>query len=194
MQQAAPFMVPEEPATTERSAGIWDFAETSIEQTVRALQEARVATPQEISQAVARARENHGNQKPSDLLETLARVQGHDEEFLSQAILALGDRLAHTLTPHAPLIPFAGKLMAPSAIYETFDQIHKIARVLLTPVLFAEDTDAIGVGSVNPVAASILAEEIRSTVYKRVGIRTFVTMVRLDYESWAFLTRKHFEL
>lgn len=187
-------MIPEEPEVLDRSAGIWDFAEISIQQTIMAIQEARVATPQEISQAVARTREDHAREKPSDLLETLARVQGHDEEFLSPAILALGDKIAHTLTPHAPLVPFAGKLIAPSAFYESFDQIHKIARILLVPVLFAEDTDAIGVASANPVAASILAEEIRSCVYKRVGIRTFITVVRIDYESWSFLTRKHFEL
>jgi hypothetical protein len=44
------------------------------------------------------------------------------------------------------------------------------------------------------VASGILADEIRNVVYKRFGIRPFVTTARLDYESWTFLTRKHFEL
>ena len=61
-------------------------------------------------------------------------------------------------------------------------------------MIYAEDTDAIGTASVNPVASAILAEEIRTTVFKRFGIRPFVTIARLDYESWTFLTRKHFEL
>jgi hypothetical protein len=61
-------------------------------------------------------------------------------------------------------------------------------------VIYAEDTDAIGTASINPFAAAILAEEIQSTVFKRFGIRPFVTIARLDYESWTFLTRKHFEL
>ncbi|MEO6474646.1 MAG: hypothetical protein ABIQ96_05955 [Luteolibacter sp.] len=159
-----------------------------------ALQEARAGTAQEISQAVARTREEHAMERPSDLLEIFARVQGHDEEFLSPAVMALGDKVAATLTPYAPYIPFAGKLIAPSAFYESFDQIHKIARVLLSPVIYAEDTDSIGIASANPVAAAILADEIRSSVFKRFGIRTFVTVARLDYESWTFLTRKHFEL
>jgi len=30
--------------------------------------------------------------------------------------------------------------------------------------------------------------------FKRLGIRPFVTTARLEYESWTFLTRKHFEL
>jgi hypothetical protein len=31
-------------------------------------------------------------------------------------------------------------------------------------------------------------------VFRRFGIRPFVTIARLDYESWTFLSRKHFEL
>jgi hypothetical protein len=110
------------------------------------------------------------------------------------AILELGNKVATTLVPHAPIIPFAGKLIAPSVFYDSFDSIHKIARILLSPVIFAEDTDAIGTASANPIASSLLAEEIRNAVFKRFGIRPFVTIARLDYESWTFLTRKHFEL
>ena len=96
--------------------------------------------------------------------------------------------------PNPPLVPFAGKLIAPSAFYDSFDQLHRLARVLLSPVIYAEDTDSIGTASANPVAAAILSEEIQSVVFKRFGIRPFVTVARLDYESWTFLTRKHFEL
>jgi hypothetical protein len=92
------------------------------------------------------------------------------------------------------LIPFAGKLIVPTAFYDSFEQIRKISRILLAPVIFAEDTDAIGVASVNPVAASMMAEEIRTEVYKQTGIRPFITLARLDYESWTFITRKHFVL
>jgi hypothetical protein len=66
--------------------------------------------------------------------------------------------------------------------------------LLLSPVVYAEDTDAIGTASINPVASAILAAEIESAVFKRFGIRPFLTIARLDYESWTFLTRKHFEL
>jgi hypothetical protein len=192
MLSAQPFPPAQEgPAQT---GDIWDFAETCLEQTAAALHQARVASPLEISQAVTTARESHALQKPSDLIEVLARIQGHAEEHLGPAILAIGNRIAGTQSPYAPLVPFAGRLIAPSAFYESFDQIHRIARVLLSPVIFAEDTDAIGTASANPVASGILAEEIRSAVYKRFGIRPFVTIARLDYESWTFLTRKHFEL
>ncbi len=194
MSSASPFLAAPEPDLSPKTGDVWDFAEICLQQTAEALHQARAATPSEISQAVAAVREDHAREIPSDLIEGLARVQGHDEEHISPAILDLGNKITAALGLPAPLIPFGGKLIAPSAFYESFDRIHKIARVLLSPVVYAEDTDAIGTASANPVAAAILAEEIASHVYKRFGIRPFVTIARLEYESWTFLTRKHFEL
>lgn len=192
----SPFQPVSEPdvAGSARTPDVWDFAEDCIIRTAAALQECRAATPAEISQAVGVAREQQAGGKPSDMLEALSRIQGHGEERIGHAILELGNRVASTLSPYAPLIPFAGKLIAPSAFYESFDQIHRIARALLSPVIYSEDTDSIGTASINPVSSVILADEIRNTVYKRFGIRPFLTIVRLDYESWSFLCRKHFEL
>ncbi|MGL4398924.1 MAG: hypothetical protein ACRCXD_03570 [Luteolibacter sp.] len=194
MQSATPFLAVQEPDIHPRGEDVWDFAEVCLQQTAEALHQTRSGTPSEISQATAAVRESHARLIPADLVEALARVQGHEEERISLAILELGNRLASTFSISIPLIPFAGKLIAPSAFYESFDRVHKIARVLLSPVIYAEDTDAIGTASANPIAAAILTEEIRTQVYKRFGIRPFVTAARLEYESWTFLARKHFEL
>ncbi len=172
----------------------WDFAQLCIEQTAAAIQECRGATPTELASAMGMARDLHNDNKPADLIEVLARVQGHEEENIGRALMDLANKVAATMSPAPPFIPFASKLIAPSAFYESFDRIHEIARVLLSPVLFAEDTDAVGTASMNPVACRLLADEIASAVQKRFGIRPFVTVARLDYESWSFLTRKHFEL
>lgn len=204
MQTSSPFLAVQDPphqaagpspaSSRPASLDIWDFAETCLEQTAAALHEVRAATPAELNNAIAAARESHAAGKPADLIEAVARVQGVDEEHLGRAIVELGNKVAATVSPYPPLIPFGGKLIAPSAFYDSFEQIHKIARVLLSPVIYAEDTDSIGTASANPVASAILAEEIRGSVYKRFGIRPFVTIARLDYESWTFLSRKHFEL
>jgi hypothetical protein len=173
---------------------LWDYAELCLEHTASALHDTQAATATELNKAIAIARESHAQDTPADLLEVLARVKGHDEEHLSRAIIELSDLVASTITPTPPLIPFGGKLIAPSAFYDSFDRIHMLARVLLSPVIYAEDTDAIGTASINPIASSILAEEIRTSVHKRFGIRPFLTIARLDYENWTFLSRKHFEL
>lgn len=172
----------------------WNLAETCLEHTARAIAESGAATSTEIARGVSIAREAHANDTPADLIDIIPRIQGHDEQHLGAVILELSEKVARTISPYPPLIPFAGKLIAPSAFYESFDRIHRSARILLAPVIFAEDTDAIGTASINPIAASILAREISGAVLKRFGIGPFLTIARIDYESWTFLSRKHFEL
>jgi hypothetical protein len=170
------------------------LVEDCLDRTGEALIATRSASHLEISHAVGSVRQAAAEGIPLDLLEAVARAQGHQEEHLGNIILGLAERLANTLNPAPPVIPFAGKLIAPSAFYESFEQLHRTARALLTPVVFVEDTDSIGVASANPIAASLLATTIQDVVFRRFGIRPFVTVARLDYESWTFLTRKHFGL
>ena len=115
MQSTSPFLAVPEPVLQTRGGDLWDLAEVCLQRTAGALHEARAATPAEVSQAISIARESHVEERPMDMLEVMARVQGHGEEHLSAAILDLGNKVAATLTPYAPLIPFAGKLIAPSA-------------------------------------------------------------------------------
>ncbi len=171
-----------------------EIVERCLVRTAEALSSAGAADDNHIFKALSQVRESHVKGDPLDLLECLARVMGTDEERLGATVNALGDAIATTMSPSPPSIPFAGKLIAPSAFYDSFDAMHQLARDLLVPVIYAEDTDAIGTGSINPVAAAILGEEIHEAVGKRFGIRPFITSTRMEYESWAFLCRKHFEL
>jgi hypothetical protein len=180
-------------ATTLPSDTIWEFAEACVQRTAGILHETRSATPAELSQGVFVAREAHVEKKPVDLLEIICRIQGHDGERLNKEILELGHLVASYLSPYAPYVPFAGKLITPSAFYETYKELQDLAKILRSPVIYAEDTDSIGTASINPVASEMLAEQIREVVFKRVGIRPFITIARLDYESWIFLSRKHFD-
>jgi hypothetical protein len=163
-----------------------------IEGTTEALRRCGAANDRELADATRVAEDRARDGQPVDLLEVVARLQGADEEHMGPAMSRLSAAVASTMLPAPPLIPFAGKLIAPSAFYESFQQILALGRALLAPVLFAEDTDAIGTGSVNPLAARLLADEIHAGVERRFGIRPFMTITRLDYESWSFLTRKHF--
>ncbi len=196
MEFPTPFAVQAQPAQPPALAhsDIGTVIEACIDQTAEALVFTRVASQVEVSHAVDAVRKAQAEGHPLDLIEAVARVQGHQEEHLGGIIRNLGDRLAAVLNPSPPLIPFAGKLIAPSAFYESYEHLHKMARALLTPVIFVEDTDSIGVASANPIAAMLLAKKIQETVSRRFDIRPFLTVSRLEYESWAFLTHKHFEL
>ena len=171
-----------------------EIVEACFVATAEALSKTGVATDDEIFKALSRVRESHKVGEPVDLIDALARVQGHDEEHIGLVIESLSDAVALTLSPIPPCIPFASKLIAPSAFYDSFDAIHQLSKSLLSPVIYAEDTDAIGIASINPIAALILGDEILYAVGKRLDIRPFITTTRMEYESWVFLCRKHFEL
>jgi aspartyl aminopeptidase len=176
------------------SADFGSLVEACIDRTAAALSDSRAANDSDISHALEAVRRAQAEGTRVDLLQALAVTQGHQEEHVGNVILNLAEKVAGTLTPVPQLIPFAGKLIAPSAFYESYEALYKTAAALLTPVIFAEDTDSIGVASANPIAAALLASAIQEVVFRRFGIRPFLTVARLDYESWTFLTRKHFEL
>jgi hypothetical protein len=171
-----------------------DIVDECFVRTAEALKSTGAASESDILKALNSVREAQTRGEPMDLIETLARILGHDEERIGTAIMDLSDAVASTMNPVPPTISFASKLIAPSAFYDSFDAIHKLGKLMLTPVVYAEDTDAIGTASINPIAAHMLGEEIHATVGKRFGIRPFITVARMEYESWAFLCRKHFEL
>ncbi|MCW1915122.1 hypothetical protein OJ996_16165 [Luteolibacter sp. GHJ8] len=173
---------------------IGDLLRICLDQTIQAIQATGIATDTDIARTRVAYERSVAKDEPQDVLELLARVQGAEEEHVGSEVARITHAVSSVIHPSPPLIPFAGKLIAPSAFYESFDHIHKVARALLAPVLYAEDTDSIGTGALNPVAARIMADEILGTVDRRFGIKPFVTSVRMDYESWAFLTRKHFAL
>lgn len=192
MQPAASISPTNQDSSAVDAAEATDLFETCLEKTGHALLAVKAANLAELADAMNLCRQSKAEGRPIDLLEAIARTQGRDEAQMSEAINTLAVKLSITLNNAPPLIPFAGKLITPTAFYESFSRIHRNAADLLVPVIFVEDTDAIGVGSANPIAAEILSQNIQDAVARRFGIRPFMTTVRLDYESWTFLIRKHF--
>lgn len=191
---SSPFQPVREDPHRRTRASIPEVVSECIARTAEALRSTDVATEDEIIGGLTAAREALTEDKPFELIDWIAKSRGHEDENLGGAIATLSSSVASTLSPSPPLIPFASKLIVPSAFYESFDSIHQLGRSLLAPVIFAEDTDAIGTASVNPIAALILAEEILAAVDRRFGIKPFLTVARMDYESWSSLTRKHYGL
>ena len=165
-----------------------------LELTIEAFEASAVASGEEITRVRLRFEHAVKAGEPVDLVHLLARIQGTEEERMGIETARISHAVASVINPSPPLIPFAGKLMAPSSFYEAYTQLHELARALLSPVIYAEDTDSIGTGALNPIAARIMADEIRSGVSRRFGINPFTTAVRTDYDSWSFLSRKHFGL
>lgn len=129
-----------------------------------------------------------------DVIEALVRVQGSTEEHVPAEAGRIAQGMAHALYPPLPLIPFAAKLITPTSFYENFPQLFSLSKLLMAPIIYAEDTDAVGTAALNPVAAKIMGEEILAIVDQRTGIKPFVSVVRMEHNHWSFLTRKHFSL
>lgn len=194
MSSAAPFTPATRPQQPSQQDEIVEIVDLCIDRTAAALLSTRAATEIDVSHALDAVRRSQAEGIHMDLLQALASVQGYPEEQLGNVIPRIAEKIGFTLNPVPQLIPFAGKLIAPSAFYESYDRIHLMAKALLVPVIFVEDTDAIGVASANPIAAAILAAKIQEIVSRRFDIRPFLTVARLDYETWTFLSHKHFEL
>lgn len=185
--------VEDQPRTASpRGNGHEEILAACLEQTLQAMSAAGIATDTELARTRVAFDRAAAQGEPIDVIEALARVQGAEEERMGIEVSRIAHAVAAVIHPSPPMIPFGGKLIAPSAFYESFDQLHALARALLSPVLFAEDTDCVGAGALNPIASRLMADEILATVDRRFGIKPFVTSVRIDYESWCFLTRKHF--
>lgn len=181
-------------AAVRKPGDATQLLQACLELTVQAIQATGIATETEIARTRAHFERSVNQGEPLDILEILARVQGAEDEHVGIEVARITHAVSMVIHPSPPLVPFAGKLIAPSVFYESFDQLHKTARALLAPILYAEDTDAVGTGALNPIAARLMADEITAGVNRRFGIKPFVTAVRMDYESWSFLTRKHFGL
>jgi hypothetical protein len=158
------------------------------------LSSAGLATETELARTRHALEQAAAHGPPGDILETLARVQGAHPESLGAEVTLICNAVGRAVSPALPVIPFAAKLMAPTAFYGSFPNLQALAKMLMAPIIYAEDTDALGVGALNPIAAKIMAEEIVATVDERLGLKPFVSAVRMEYEGWGFLTRKQFSL
>ena len=183
---------PDPSAAGERS--IEDCLTECLELTIDAFETSKIASGEEIARLRLRFGHAINDEEPTDLIHLLARLQGTEEERMGIETARISHAVAGVIVPSPPLIPFVGRLIAPSSFYEAYTQLHDLAKALISPVIYAEDTDSIGTGALNPIAARIMAKEIGAAVNRRFGITPFTSAVRTDYDSWCFLSRKHFGL
>lgn len=132
--------------------------------------------------------------KQAEIFETITRLSTVGPREIPDFMTSLGLAVTKTLKARAPVIPGLTRLPAPADFYERYPNIQQLARALLVPVLYSEDDEAIGVGSVNPVPALQVAGAITSAVEQENGTRPYLSTVRLDYDAWQSLLSRHFSL
>ena len=132
--------------------------------------------------------------KPCEVFETITRLSTVAPREIPDFIAGLGLAVAKTLRERVPLMPNLTRMTAPASFYSSFPGLAAAARNLLVPVLYSEDNEVIGLGSVNPIPALQMAMLVVRDVSVQTGITPFTSVVRLDYDAWRTLLEKQFAL
>ncbi len=163
-----------------------------LSQTCRVLDDHALATPAELKEL---AHHGHGplqGPRPWDPLEFLAALRTRDPDARAQEVERLGRSLSQSLGQPLTLVPFASKMPTPSAFYDLNDSLLLECRKLLTPVLFAEESEVIGIGSINPVALRLSARTVMQFIADKTGTTPVVSTVLLHHEGWISLCQQQF--
>lgn len=177
---------------TTESSNLTEWHTYSLQQSAGAFLKASIATQEEVMTISDQCVQAWNMNLAAEPLFRLAALEDDDESQYEASIERWSTVLASLVTPVMPPAPFAAKMMTPSAFYEKYEPLYDLARSLMCPILYNEDADVIGLGSINPVTATIFAQAVHAFVAGSQDIVPYITCVRLNYESWKTLTAKHF--
>lgn len=166
--------------------------EQALARTLEALQQLELATLQECNQVAETVKKNWLSGKGCDPVECLARLNSDDEELLDARVESISAKLAETLSHPPTRVPFAGKLITPTLLYEKNPYIESICKLMGVPVAFAEDLDVLALASINPYFMEALAVTISDYTMQHLGTQPIISMIRLDYAGWVAMYSKHF--
>ena len=161
-------------------------------QTCALLEEHGLATPAELKEL-----RHHGHgplrgPRPWDPLEFLAALRIREPEARALEVERLGRSLSHSLGQPLALIPFASRMQTPSVFYDMNEALLADCRKLMTPVLYAEESEVIGIGSINQAALQISTRTIMQFIADKTGTTPIVSSVLLHHEGWISLCQQQF--
>ncbi|MBK1790109.1 hypothetical protein [Persicirhabdus sediminis] len=185
---------PKLPKINVKSAFVPSHMEHSLLHTLRIIQELDLATHDECMKVRMKVRGKWELGQPADAVEVLARMQGRPDEILDESIERISQKLAGSCVIPPARIPFASRFEMPMAFYDKYPDLQKLARNYKAPVLYAEEADVIGIGSVNPYFAEAFAQSIEKQIFAQLGTKPIITIVRLEPVSWQKLCKTHFKI
>ena len=161
-------------------------------QTCALLEEHGLATPAELKEL-----RHHGHgplrgPRPWDPLEFLAALRIREPEARALEVERIGRSLSHSLGQPLALIPFASRMQTPSVFYDMNEALLADCRKLMTPVLYAEESEVIGIGSINPAALQISTRTIMQFIADKTGTTPIASSVLLHHGGWISLCQQQF--
>lgn len=131
-----------------------------------------------------------------DPIELIAHAmeQKYPEQFSrANQVLKIGDAINNLLGALTPRIPFAARLLSPTTFYENEPETKALCSSLLCPVSYAEGVEAIGIVTINPIAANLLKEKIINHIQEKHNITPYVSVSLANRRGWGLVCDKHFK-
>ncbi|MGJ8671650.1 hypothetical protein [Rubritalea sp.] len=174
------------------NSAITEWHSYALQQSSDIFLKSKIATKEEVFTITEQCLKAWKQGLAAEPLHRLAALEDDDENQFEASIERWSAVLASLVTPVMPPAPFASKMMTPNGFYEKHEPIFELARSLQCPILYNEDADVIGVGSISPVTCTIFAQAVHAYISETQGILPYITCVRLNYTSWKALNAKHF--
>ena len=130
---------------------------------------------------------------PIDFLAAMMEKMQPGRFSHNKQVISIGDAINRDIGAMIPRIPFSNRLLKPSAFYEKNPEIKELCATLLCPVSYAEGREAIGIITINPVAALNLQKHLVSYIEEHFQIRPYITFCMANTRGgWAQVCDRHF--
>ena len=177
----------EDNVNTETSEHFSEWHQYVLEQTCSILSESSMAADSELQQLRAYTIDAWSKGLPCEPLEVLIRLQEPDSSQLEAIMEHTCSMIAQAFSANMLPAPFASTLVTPTAFYEKHEAVYFMAKSFKCPILYNEDADVLGIGSVNPVTSTVFGQAMHAYISETQGIKPFISCVRLNYDSWVTL-------
>ena len=163
-----------------------------LDQTSSTLEQHGLATPDELQQLYEHGLAPLRGPRPWDPLEFLAALRVRDPDARPVEVERIGRALSQAMGQQLALVPFANRFPLPSTFYENNGKVMSDCERLMTPVLYAEEMEVVGIGSINPVALRQMENILTDALSAQTGAKPIVTKVLMHHEGWISLCQKQF--
>lgn len=171
----------------------WRADPTCLERTYMLLREHGLATPEELRRLAEVGQQPRAGDRQKDPLEILVDLRVSDEDKRPGEIERMGRAISQMIETPLVLVPFANRLPTPTSFYDTYPTIFELCQALMTPVIFAEESEVVGIASINPVALLLMEEHVLQNMSEVTGTRPMVTQLLATHEVWDSICRKQLE-
>ena len=168
-----------------------DMAQTVQDETVQALTKAGVIRAEESDGFKHYLKTNKIS--AGDILPVMAELRGIQESDQLASVEGWARALAPIVKKRHSLVPFAGKLLGSASLFEKYPTVEKAAAAVKCPLIFSEDADVLGFGTINPVASSHLSSFVAEYFKEQSGVTPYLSIFLIDLPTWQTICRRQFK-